>query len=292
MASHPKVQCYLQCFTLIFFLCFGLILPSPNTILDYNNLVYKNCVNQTHTDQSNPPPELLSNLFQELIAQSSKSKFFETYIGDDNAAISGLFQCREDLSNGDCNNCVTKLPELSNTLCGDTIPARVQLSGCYVHYEVDGSESSGLELLHKTCSESKAVSSGFEELREGAFAALESGVMSGHGFCDMSYESMRVMAQCGGSLGDCECGECVSYAARIALDECGYSLSGQVYLGNCFISYSYYRNGMPSDSYKENGTGNTSGRLVAIVVGGAAALFFVLLFFYFIRSCGKKKDDW
>ncbi|KAA8534692.1 hypothetical protein F0562_032209 [Nyssa sinensis] len=281
--------CYLLSHTLVFFLCFGFITVNVNTSSDYN-LIYKKCINQTFINPNGPLlSEFLSSLFQELIPQSSQSKFFETSVGDETAAIYGFFQCREDLSNGDCYNCVSKVAQMSNSLCGETIPTRVQLSGCYIHYEADGSEASGVELLHKTCSESKAVvSSGFADVRDGAFAGLEKGVIAAdNGFVDMEYKSlMHVMAQCEGNLGGgCDCGDCVSAAVRIAEDECGYSLSGQVYLHNCFITYTYNANSFP-----ENGTGSNSGKLVAIGVGGLAVLLFGLAILYFIRK--QKSDDW
>lgn len=122
---------------------------------------------------------------------------------------------------------------------GRTVPVRIRLSGCYLHYKADGSQISRLELQHKTCSDSKAASDGFEGVREGAFAAVVRGVMGGNGFCDMSYESMHVTAQCQGNLESCDCGECVANAVQIAQDECGESISGEVYLDSCFMTYSY-----------------------------------------------------
>lgn len=75
---------------------------------------------------------------------------------------------------------------------------------------------------------------------------LERCVMNGeiesiekYGFCKLRYESMHGVAQCAGNLGHCECGGCVSAAAQMALDECGYSASGEIYLDQCFVSYRY-----------------------------------------------------
>ncbi|CAK9183164.1 unnamed protein product [Ilex paraguariensis] len=193
------------------FLCFGLLLPAVNTSPeDYNHFVYKHCANQTFTDTTSSVPPILSSLFQELVLQSSKFKFFETNVGDDQTAILGRFQCRGDISNDECHNCVNSLPKTSNSWCGYSVRARVQLSGCYIHYEADGTETSRLQLFHNTCSESSATSSGFQELRDEAFAALESCVMNGNGFCDMNYESVHVTAQCEGNLGACDCEQCVS----------------------------------------------------------------------------------
>jgi hypothetical protein len=54
-----------------------------------------------------------------------------------------------------------------------------------------------------------------------------------------------MMAQCEGDLGGCECGECVNNAEQIAQEECGESVSGEIYLDKCFISYTFYPDGKP-----------------------------------------------
>lgn len=222
--------------------------------LDYKQLVYNHCDNQTSTDHHNESiSSVLSDFFQELSEQSSKSKFFATSAGNDKVAVSGLFQCRGDLRNNDCYNCVNKLPEVSNSLCGQSLPARVQLSGCRIHYQADGVQTSRLQLLHKACTGKKG-SSGFQERRDAAFAAIKDCILSGQGFCDEVYESIHVMAQCDGNLGTCDCGECVGTALQIAQEECGYSVSGEIYLDTCFISYGYERNGI----YFGSGAGNRS----------------------------------
>ncbi|PQQ18965.1 cysteine-rich repeat secretory protein 11 [Prunus yedoensis var. nudiflora] len=137
-----------------------------------------------------------------------QSKFFKHTqpTGDvDETGISGLFQCIQDISNEECQSCVSTLPDLSNTLCRESVSARVQLHGCYMHYKLDGfdSESSNHKLMHKTCGElSNGLAGGFEEMRDAAFAALESGiVMNGDGFYKTSYEAVQVMAQCVGAWG-------------------------------------------------------------------------------------------
>lgn len=118
-----------------------------------------------------------------------------------------------------------------------------------MHYKLDGVDSdySGKQrLLHKTCGDdvggfiSGGSGGGFEEMRKAAFGVLESGVVSGDGFCKTNYELMEVMAQCEGGLGGCECGECVSSAVEIAEGECSGSVSGEIYLAECFLSFAYH----------------------------------------------------
>lgn len=243
---------------LLLLVSFALFLPSIKPSSDYSTLVYKNCASQTFTSPSNSHSQTLSSLFQELIAHSSQSKFFKTIEGDsETAIISGLFQCRGDMSDQECHNCVNTLPQMSDTLCSQAMKARIQLLGCYTHYEADNFDepesTSTINLLHKTCGQSQAMDlGGFVEMRDAAFAAMESGVVSGNGFYKSSYDSVQVMAQCEGDLGACDCGECVGKAVQIGQEECGNSVSGEIYLDKCFISYTYYPGGIPGHSKPGN----------------------------------------
>ncbi|KZV39245.1 Plasmodesmata-located protein 2 [Dorcoceras hygrometricum] len=173
------------------------------------------------------------------------------------------------------------------------VPSRIQLMGCYAHYEEDGPENEnelGIQSLHKSCGQYKVKrNSGFEEMKYAAFLALESGVSSGNGFCDMNYESFHLTAECAANLRGCDCGECVSNALQICEEECGNSVSGEIYLDGCFISYEYYvAGGTGRNSFEDNGTGGRTPKLVAIVIG--AAILSGAILFFFIKSFRKKRD--
>ncbi|KAL6952504.1 hypothetical protein U1Q18_049584 [Sarracenia purpurea var. burkii] len=143
--------------------------PSFSTVSDANhkNLIYARCSNHTFPDPTGSLQQILSSLFEELGVQGSISKFYETSVGDDDIAISGLFQCRNDLSTDECSDCVNRIPEMSRRLCGGRVPAKIQAAGCYIRYDDgdgDNGSNPGLELQHKACSESKATASRFEEV--------------------------------------------------------------------------------------------------------------------------------
>ncbi|KAL5770541.1 hypothetical protein ACOSP7_014695 [Xanthoceras sorbifolium] len=286
--------------TLILLVLLGIFLPCVKTNSDYTTLVYKNCTSQNIFTGSIQSHSIgLASLFQELLPQSSQSRFFKATAGSDKNAVSGLFQCRGDLTNPDCYDCVSTLPEISKNMCLNAVAARIQLNGCYFHYETDEFiEEAPLkkhdQLLHKICGDhQKEAAYGFEELRDEAFAAMESNIIDGHGFYSEDYGPVHVMAQCEGDLGGCDCSECVSSAAQIAQEECIGSISGQIYLDRCSISYSYYPYGVPPDNkYHNKGRGNHTAKSVAIVLGGAAALCVGLIFLKLIKSFGKKDDIW
>lgn len=248
-------------FSLILLLLFNLFSPFVKTSPDFNALVFKNCSSQkiTNSADEDANSQTLSSLFQQLVSHSSNSKFFRATAGGDwennnnGIGISGLFQCRRDLTNQDCFSCVNSLPELSNTLCNKAAVARIQLHGCYFHYQTDEfsiQDTSKFEVIQKVCGE-KAEDEGFEDLRDEAFAKMENGIIDGRGFYSGSLEHVQVMAQCEEDIVEgCQCGECISDAVQIARQECDNTISGQVYLDRCFISYDFVPNEKPGNSNK------------------------------------------
>ncbi|KAF7837421.1 Cysteine-rich repeat secretory protein 3 [Senna tora] len=239
-------------FLLVFLIFFQPQLPQCSSSSDYTTLVYKGCSKETFTDPNGFYSQSLSALFGSLVSQSTKAKFYKATAGNGQTAITGLFQCRGDLSNSDCYNCVSRLPVLSNKLCGKTVAARVQLLGCYMLYEVSGfAQISGMQMLYKTCGASNVAGSGFEERRDTAFSVMENGVVSNHGFYTTSYQSMYVLGQCEGDIGDSDCGECVKNAVQ---------------------------------------RGQNTGKTVAIILGGAAGVAFLVICLLFARNLMKKHD--
>ncbi|KAK9724229.1 hypothetical protein RND81_05G057300 [Saponaria officinalis] len=235
---------------------------------DYTTLVYKGCSKQAVSDPTGAYSQSLNTLTSTLIQQSSRSKFYKTTTGGPQSTISGLFQCRGDLSSGDCYNCVSKLPQISDNLCGKVSASRIQLLGCYMLYEVSGfTQISGLQMLFKVCSPTNVAGSGFEMRRDTALQVMVNGVNAGnsHGFYTTTYQGVYVLGQCQGDLGAADCGLCVKSAVEKAQVECGSSLSGQVYLHKCFISYGYYPNGVPTKSFGYSSSGYSSGILLFVL---------------------------
>ncbi|PWA47489.1 gnk2-like domain-containing protein [Artemisia annua] len=168
------------------------------------------------------PKNLVSSLLQELVEKSKTSKFYQTSTGDDTFAVSGIFQCRGDLANENCHDCILNTITKLSCASGGSL-ARVQLKGYF---------------QHKKCGERRSWFEGLQEVRDAAFELVTKCVMSSHiGHCETTHEGMYGMGQCAGSLEECECGECVSNAFQVAQDECWGSDSGEVYLENCFINF-------------------------------------------------------
>lgn len=258
------------CFSYILLVIIFTILEqtqNSNCTPDYTTLVYKGCAKQPLSDPSGIYSQSLSSLFSSLLQQSSRSKYYKTNSGNSQASISGLYQCRGDLSNADCYNCVSKLPQLSDQLCGKVAAARIQLLGCYMLYEVSGfTQISGLQMLYKECSRTNVAGAGFEMKRDSALTVMVNGVANGNGFYTTNYEAVYVLAQCQGDLSTTDCSQCVKTAVQKAQVECGSSLSGQVYLHKCFISYNYYPSGVPTKSSSGYSSGGISSGIQSVLL--------------------------
>lgn len=241
----------------VFFITVYGFLVTVISAADSTTLVFKGCADQKFQDPSGIYAQNLKNLSDSLVSQSSQKIYFTATSGDGQNAIMGLYQCRGDLSNDLCHACVTKVPDLIDKLCGKVVAARVQLSGCYLKYEVAGfKQVSETELLYKVCGSTKASGTEFEGRRDAAFETMVDGVRNGSKglFYTGENQSVFVLGQCEGDLSSGDCGDCVNTAVQSVKSECGDSISGQLYLNKCYLSYSYYPNGVPSIS-------STSGKL-------------------------------
>lgn len=239
------------------FILLGPTPPPTSSAADNTNLVYKGCAEQKLQDPTSESN--VKSLLATLVASSGQKTFGATTAGDGQSAITGVYQCRGDLTTSDCFHCISKIPNMLTRLCGDVAAAaRVQLSGCYLRYEVVGFRKvPETQLLYKVCGSRKAVDGGeFEDRRESAFGMVVNGVKGNSGggggggslFYTGSYMSLYVLGQCEGNLGSDDCGACVKSAEDQAKLACGDSISAQIYLYSCFLSYSFYPNGVPTTS--------------------------------------------
>lgn len=173
MVFASKPFSFLLLLSLIF--CTNLeLIPLAESANNYTALVYKECAKQSFSDPTRVYAQALSALYGSLVSQANKARFSKTTSGSGQTTISGLFQCKGDLSNSECYTSVSKLPQMTESLCGKTIVVKVQLLGCSILYEVFGfTQISGMELLCKTCGSTTVARSGFEERRDTALSLLE-----------------------------------------------------------------------------------------------------------------------
>ncbi|GER24958.1 cysteine-rich repeat secretory protein 3 [Striga asiatica] len=273
------------------------LLRSSSSADDISALVFKGCADQSFQNFNAVYKQTLDTLLASLISQSSAAKFHKSTAGDGSpSALNGLFQCRGDLSQGSCRGCVERARGLARRLCGDAMAARVQLNGCYLRYEISGfRQVSGTELLYKVCGSSKPSGSGFETLLDSALGEVVKGVANG-GYYAGAYQSVYVLGQCEGDLSGGDCADCVKSAIDRSNSVCGGSVSAQIYLQACYISYTYYPSGVPNrqQPYSPSGGGEGSAgrntqKTVALVLGGLVGVGLVMACLLFTRSAFKKK---
>lgn len=258
---------------------------------DNSNMVFRGCAQQQFPDPTNVYKQNLESLFSTLVPQSSQKPFGNNTSGQDQTGITGVYQCRGDLTQNQCTTCISKIPKMIDKYCGYSVAGRVQLSGCYLRYEIAGlKQVPGTEFLYKVCGSTQG-SGDFERKRETAIGMAENGVKRGSAlFYTGDYQSVYVLAQCEGDLGSNDCSDCVKTAFQNVKNECGGSISGQAYLHKCYISYSYYPNGIsgiPSSS--SSGRKQHIQRTVAIALGGVASIAFLVVCLMCIRSVMKRK---
>ncbi|XP_019264818.1 PREDICTED: cysteine-rich repeat secretory protein 3-like isoform X2 [Nicotiana attenuata] len=281
---------FISLFLFLFFLPSFPILGSTSEL---TNFVYKGCANQKFQDSTGVYTQTLNTLFDNLVSQSSSTNFHKTTAGGGQSAISGLFQCRGDLSNTDCNTCIQKIPDMSQKLCGQSIAARIQLNGCYLRYEIAGFQTvSPTELLYKVCASTRASGDGFLDRLETALGEIAKGVSSSgnKGFYTGGYQSVYVLGQCEGDLESGDCVNCVKNAAMEAKSQCASSISAQIYLQQCYIRYTYYPSGVPTKTFSPSGIRKSTQKTVAIVLGGLVGVGLVLACLLFTKSAFKKKS--
>lgn len=78
------------------------------------------------------------------------------------------------------------------------------------------------------------------------FGMVEKGVVGNGGFYAGEYDDVYALGQCQGDLGAENCAKCVDVALSNLKSGCGNAVNGQSYLLKCYVSYSYYANGVPS----------------------------------------------
>nr|XP_011459927.1 PREDICTED: cysteine-rich repeat secretory protein 56-like [Fragaria vesca subsp. vesca] len=214
---------------------------------------------------NNVYPENLKPLMDSLVSNSALMTFFATTAASSDG-INGLYQCRGDLSPDECNTCVSKIPSLVTRFCGQTsVAVRVQLRGCY---------------LPTAGALGKKRNTAFGILENNVKNSTSNGVGTG-GFYTGSYDTVGVSGQCEGSLANQDCLACLQSASQKAKTECGDSISGQIYLNKCYISYNTSSNGnangVPYSRKVGAGSGSEMGLNKVAIIFGIPVVFVCLV---------------
>ncbi|TYH78484.1 hypothetical protein ES332_D04G230400v1 [Gossypium tomentosum] len=187
------------------------------------------------------------------------------------SAVYGLFQCRGDLNNRDCNRCVAKAVSQIGTLCFYSTGGVLQLEGCLVKY--DNVTFLGVEdktVVVKKRGPSFSSYSDALTRRDSVLSYLEASDGTYKPFRISESGNLQGVAQCVGDLSPSECQDCLSEAIGQLKTECGAAKWGDLYLAKCYVRF-------PEGGYHSHA--GKSKRFRHLFDGGSSYLFlFIYLF--------------
>ncbi|CAA7401398.1 unnamed protein product [Spirodela intermedia] len=206
---------------------------------DIGSFVYAGCTSTKYLPGT-PYQYNLNSLFSTLANAAGFTPFanFTSSFASPPAAVTGLYQCRGDISIPDCQTCVRSgIPRLSS-LCSAAYGGALQLQGCYLRY---GNESflgqSDKSIAYQKCGPG-AGSGNYGDLigmRDSVLAAINVGAGGPYRVARAGY--VEGMAQCVGDLSAIQCGGCLADAINALRSACGLAVSGEVYLAKCYAKY-------------------------------------------------------
>ncbi|KAK4357713.1 hypothetical protein RND71_023323 [Anisodus tanguticus] len=204
--------------------------------LKYNpGTIYESNVNSVLTSSVNSASYANFNNFKISLPGSTQSD-----------VVYGLFQCRGDLSNADCRDCVARAVSQVGTLCVDKLGGALQLDGCFLKYDnisFLGAEDKSI-VMHK-CGPSIGDNSDTLTRRDAVLTYLSA---EGQYFRVGGSGEIQGVAQCTQDLSVGECQDCLSEAIGRLKSECESSPWGDMFLAKCYARYS--ERGLSSKSGK------------------------------------------
>ncbi|CAK9165616.1 unnamed protein product [Ilex paraguariensis] len=238
------------------------------------SFVYGGC-SQLKYNPGTPYESNVNSVLTSLVNSASISNFNNFKISlpgsTQSDIVYGLFQCRGDMSNSDCRNCVARAVSQLGTLCVGTSGGALQLEGCFIKY--DNTSFLGVEdkaVVLKKCGPSIGYDTDALTRHDAVLAYLTAG---GQYFRVGGSGKVQGMAQCVQDLSLSECQDCLSEATGLLKSECGSSAWGDMYLAKCYTRYSESGSTSKSDS-----NDNEVEKTLAIIVGLVAAVAVLIVF--------------
>ncbi|XP_051193578.1 plasmodesmata-located protein 8 [Lolium perenne] len=194
----------------------------------------------------------------------------------------GLYQCRGDLSPGDCAACVRETAERLGAVCANSYAASLQADGCYVRYgATDFVGRADNTVAYRKCSSGASEDAGFLKSRDGVLRQLQAQAATGYKLVASS--TVEGVAQCLGDIKAADCAACLAEAVVQLKGACGSALAADVYLEQCYVKY--WANGHDFRSSQDY-SGDEFGKTVAIIVGVLAGLALLVVFISFLtKAC-------
>lgn len=229
----------------------------------------------------------LNSLLTSIASTASSGATYNSFtagggVGDQLAAGTaayGLYQCRGDLSRGDCVACVQETVGRLGAVCANAYAASLQVDGCYVRYDTsDFIGRADTTTAYRKCSSSTSDDGGFLRSRDGVLGEL---LQAATGYKVSTSGTVQGVAQCHGDIAAADCTACLAQAVGQLKGTCGTALAADVYLAQCYVRY--WANGYYFRSSQDY-SGDDVGRTVAIIIGILAGLALLVVFISFVRK--------
>ncbi|KAL8137522.1 hypothetical protein V2J09_003523 [Rumex salicifolius] len=261
-----------------------------------DSFVYVGC-SQAKFTPGTPYENSVDSILTSLVNSASYSSFNKFTVGGSGTggAVYGLFQCRPDLSNSDCSQCVARSVSQLGVLCANSAGAVLQLDGCLVRY--DDVAFLGVEdksLVSKKCGPQLGYGDSDELThRDSVLGYLDGGGgaqsqlfrVSGSG-------NVQGVAECVGDLSAAECQDCLGEAIGRLKSDCGVAAWGDVYLAKCYARYSIGGSHAHSNSGSSTEEDETE-KTLAILIGLIAVVAIAIIFLAFLRKlCDDQKGTY
>ncbi|PKA64177.1 Cysteine-rich repeat secretory protein 15 [Apostasia shenzhenica] len=272
---------------LLFSLLSLLLVLIPAAKTAGSSFIYAACFPSRYPPNS-PFQSSLDSVLTSIANAASQSSYASFAAGNDSSsppgsAAYGLFQCRADLSSGECSACVQSAVGQVGLLCPNAYSASLQLDGCLLRYaDEDFAGKLDTTVVYKKCSPERSAGDGgeFFRRRDDVLGDLGSGQEY---FRVSSSGAVEGYAQCVGGLSSGDCTACLSEAVERLRNACGPALAADLFLQQCYARYwtsGYYPGAADAAGY----TDDDIGRTVAIIVGILAGVALLVVFISFMKK--------
>ncbi|XP_027097687.1 plasmodesmata-located protein 6-like [Coffea arabica] len=269
---NNSIEAFVQSSSFTFLLISSLLIhPSTSST---TNFVYGGCTQLKFTPGT-PYESNVDSVLTSVVNSAATANFNNFKISlpgsTQSDVVYGLYQCRGDLSNDDCHDCIVHAVSQLGGICADTSGGALQLDGCFVKY--DNISFLGVEdktVVMKKCGPSIGYNSDSLTRRDAVLGYLTAG---GQYFRVGGSGNVQGIVQCVQDLSMGQCQDCVSEAIGRLKNECGTSPWGDMFLAKCYARYS--ESGYHSGSDNSNDMEKTLAIIVGLIAG--VALIIVLL---------------
>ncbi|KAH7545815.1 hypothetical protein FEM48_Zijuj01G0133900 [Ziziphus jujuba var. spinosa] len=213
---------------------------------------YPLCSNHSHYADNSSFHHSLNNLFYTLSSNSSVSKFYNTYAGNNLDRVYGLYMCFGNTTIEVCNTCISTASQDILKHCPNRKEAIIWEEHCQLRYsntkffstlDIIGNQAqrNSMNILESerrrfkdalNITLSRAVKDAVYDPSPDMYAAKKVRYLKS--------ETLYAQVQCTGDLLANDCNTCLQIAINNASSCCNSSLGARIYSKSCYLRYEVY----------------------------------------------------